>query len=533
VSGVTQFAHDLSAIAAVLEEGRVAEAAGRWDQALQLYQAAHAEWQPLGGAPACELLRRIGLVHYYRGDFEVALNLFESARRIAEEKNLTGMVAAALNCCALVRVARGELDQAADLYHSAQRLAEQAGDDRLATMIEQNLGTIANIHGDTPEALRRYNRALTRYQLLGDPLGAARALNNIGLAHVDLQDYKAAEDAFDRALRQAEELRDAETLGTVQLNRGELCVKLERFDDARACFDQAFEIFARLESKSGLGETYKAYGVLFRESGKLHLAEAHLALVADLARAVDHPLLEAEAENEYALVHLARGQTRAALRSLNRAHRLFSDLHARRALVDVESRLERLEHSHLHVVQAWGESIESKDHYTAGHCVRVADYTCLLAQALGFAGRDLVWLRMGAFLHDIGKSQLDSAVLNKPGTLDPREWEEVRRHTLTGDEIVADLGFPYDIRPMVRNHHERWDGAGYPDQLTGEQIPLIARILCIADVFDALTTVRSYRAASTAAQALELMESQAGRIFDPQLFTVFRNLMSAQPDASA
>jgi putative nucleotidyltransferase with HDIG domain len=533
VSGVRRFAHDLSAIAAVLEEGRVAEAAGRWDQALQLYQAAHAEWQSRGGAPVCELMRRIGLLHYYRGDFEVALNLFESARRIAEENNLTGMVAAALNCCALVSVARGELDQATQLYHSAQGLAQQAGDDRLATMIEQNLGTIANIHGDTREALRRYNRALTRYQLLGDPLGAARALNNLGLAHVDLQDYKAAEDAFDRALRQAEELRDAETLGTVQLNRGELCVKLERFDDARACFDQAFEIFARLESKSGLGETYKAYGVLFRASGKLHLAEAHLALVADLARAVDHPLLEAEAENEYALVHLARGKTRAALRSLNRAHRLFSDLHARRALVDVESRLERLEHSYLHVVQAWGESIESKDHYTAGHCVRVADYTCLLAQALGFAGRDLVWLRMGAFLHDIGKSQLDSAVLNKPGTLDPREWEEVRRHTLTGDEIVADLGFPYDIRPMVRNHHERWDGAGYPDQLAGEQIPLIARILCIADVFDALTTVRSYRAASTAAQALDLMEAEAGRIFDPELFTVFRNLMSAQPDATA
>jgi putative nucleotidyltransferase with HDIG domain len=530
---VTQFAHDLTAIAAVLAEARAAETAGHWDQALRLYQTALTEWQPQGGAPVCELMRRIGLVHYYRGDFDVALNLFESTRRIAETHNLTTMVAPALNCCALVRVARGELDQATDLYHSAQQLAEQIGDERLATMIELNLGTIANIHGDTPEALRRYNRALTRYQMLGDALGAARALNNVGLAQVDLKDYKAAEEAYDRALHQAEELHDAETLGTLQLNRGELYIKLDRFDDARACFDQAFEIFARLESKSGLGETYKAYGVLFRESGKLHLAEAHLALVAELAQAADHPLLEAEAENEYALVHLAQGRTRAALRSLNRAHRLFSDLHARRALTDVESRLERLERSYLHVVQVWGESIESKDHYTTGHCVRVGDYTCLLAQALGFAGRDLTWLRMGAFLHDIGKSQLDSAVLNKPGSLDPREWEEVRRHTLAGDEIVAELGFPYDIRPMVRNHHERWDGAGYPDQLAGEQIPLIARILCIADVYDALTTVRSYRSAGTPAEALELMESAAGRIFDPQLLTVFRNLMLTQPKGSA
>ncbi|HSL69868.1 MAG TPA: tetratricopeptide repeat protein [Longimicrobiales bacterium] len=517
---------ELSSVADVLAAGRRAEEAGRWDQALSLYQGALEEWQPRGGAPVCELLRKIGLVHYYRGDFDVALNLFESSARLAGEADLEALIAPATNCCAIVRQALGQLDLASDLYRQAHQIAQRTGQVRLAVMIDQNLGTIASIRGDTAEALNCYQSALARYTDLGDQLGATRVLNNIGMAYADLRQFPAAEAAFDHALKQAAPLNDVETLATIQLNRGELYIRLERFDDARACLDQAFEIFARLESKSGLGETYKAYGVLYRESGKLHLAEAHLSLVAELAQAADHPLLEAEAENEYALVHLAQGRNRDALRSLNRAHRLFADLKARRELVDIERHMDRLEHNYLQVVQVWGESIESKDHYTAGHCARVAHYTVKLAEAIGFVGRDLIWLKMGAFLHDVGKTTLDAAVLNKPSGLDPREWEEVRRHTIAGDEIVAELGFPFDIRPMVRSHHERWDGRGYPDQLAGEQIPLIARVLCIADAYDALTSTRSYRAAFAPLKALELMQAEVGGIFDPQLFATFRRLVT-------
>jgi putative nucleotidyltransferase with HDIG domain len=516
---------DIAPITDVLEAAHAAEEAGHWDDALSMYQDALDQWRDDGGAPACELLRKIGLVHYFRGDFDVALNLFESSRRIAAENGLQPQVAAATNCLGIVRQALGQIDLAEQLYTTARSLAELLGDERLAALTGQNLGTIASIRGETQVALERYQVVLDRYKTLGDAVGAARALNNIGMAYVDLNRLADAENAFDTALGFADTTPDAETLGTVQLNRAELYIKLERFDDARACCDQAFEIFARLESKSGLGETYKEYGVLFRESGKLHLAEAHLSLVAELAQAADHPLLEAEAESEYALVHLAQGRSRDALKSLNRAHRLFGDLKARRELIDINRQLDKLEMTYLQVVQVWGESIESKDHYTAGHCIRVADYTCKIAQAAGFDGRDLTWLRMGAFLHDVGKTTIDAAMLNKPGSLDPREWEEMRKHTSAGDQIVAELGFPYDIRPMVRSHHERWDGKGYPDQLAGEQIPLTARILCIADVYDALTTTRSYRLAHSSAEAVKIMEQEIG-IFDPQLFALFRELVN-------
>jgi HD-GYP domain-containing protein (c-di-GMP phosphodiesterase class II) len=113
------------------------------------------------------------------------------------------------------------------------------------------------------------------------------------------------------------------------------------------------------------------------------------------------------------------------------------------------------------------------------------------------------------------------AVLNKPGKLDADEWELIRKHTTDGDAIVLELNFPWEISPMVRSHHERIDGRGYPDGLQGNDIPLTARMLCVADVFDALTSARSYRPALSADQALRLMEKDVGTAFDRDIFERF------------
>ncbi len=182
------------------------------------------------------------------------------------------------------------------------------------------------------------------------------------------------------------------------------------------------------------------------------------------------------------------------------------------------------------MVKAWGDSIESKDRYTAGHCQRVADYACMLAESVGFAGRDLTWFRMGGFLHDVGKIEVPGEVLNKPGKLTPEEWKLMQSHTTAGDRIVAELNFAWDIRPIVRSHHEHWEGTGYPDGLKGEEIPLTARILCVADIYDALTSTRSYRPALSREEALRIMEADSGRISAPTLFEVFRTRMLADSE---
>jgi putative nucleotidyltransferase with HDIG domain len=151
----------------------------------------------------------------------------------------------------------------------------------------------------------------------------------------------------------------------------------------------------------------------------------------------------------------------------------------------------------------------------------VSDYACLIAAAVGLAEEDMTWFRMGALLHDVGKIKVPLEILNKQGPLDANEFQVMSRHPVYGGELLDGVDFPWDVRPMIRHHHERWDGGGYPDKLRGEQIPFAARILTVADVYDALTTARSYRPGFPHEKAMQIMRSERGTTFDPDLLDLF------------
>jgi HD-GYP domain-containing protein (c-di-GMP phosphodiesterase class II) len=138
-------------------------------------------------------------------------------------------------------------------------------------------------------------------------------------------------------------------------------------------------------------------------------------------------------------------------------------------------------------------------------------------------------MRIGAMLHDVGKIVVPSDILNKAAPLTPAERAIIERHASAGADLLKDVEFPWDVLPMIRHHHERWDGAGYPDGLSGEALPISARILCVADVYDALTTHRPYRAAYTPQQALEAMRADRGRVFDPDVLDLFARILESLP----
>lgn len=516
----------VTTIAACVEAARAAAGAGDFESTIAHYEAA-LQAAPRGGTAAdvADILRWIGNAHRERGATELAQEVYEASHAIALAAGLTPQLAAALNCLGIIEQFRANVERAQMLYAQAGVLADQAGDERLAAMVHQNLGTVANIRGDVDCALVHYTSALERFERLDDHRAACWALNNMGMAHVDRGDWSAAESCFDGAFDRAERLRDTALLGTVELNRAELHLQRRQHAAARECCDRAYEVFARLELRQGLGEAHKTYGMLYREMRMVGLADTHFRQAVALADEADDRLLDAECHAEWALLHLVCNRNPDALRALNRAHTLFTQLQASHEVLDLDRRLDQLEASYLRVVREWGESIESKDRYTAGHCQRVADYACMIAAALGFERRELTWLRMGGYLHDVGKTAVPAEVLNKPGALTEEEWALMRSHTTVGDEIVAPLNFPWDIRPVVRNHHERWDGTGYPDGLRGIEIPLTARILCVADVYDALTTARSYRPALSHAEAMRIMERDSGTAFDPDIFQLFRRLL--------
>ena len=156
-------------------------------------------------------------------------------------------------------------------------------------------------------------------------------------------------------------------------------------------------------------------------------------------------------------------------------------------------------------------TIEAKDPYTEGHCDRLSKYSVALGNKLGLSDELLVALRRGGSIHDIGKLAVPERILLKPGPLDVEERRVMEQHTVIGERICAPLRSFRNVLPIIRHHHERWDGSGYPDGLKGEAIPLTARILQITDVYDALTTDRPYRGALPVSEALAIMHAEASR----------------------
>jgi putative nucleotidyltransferase with HDIG domain len=181
----------------------------------------------------------------------------------------------------------------------------------------------------------------------------------------------------------------------------------------------------------------------------------------------------------------------------------------------------RVRNVYVETALALSRTVEAKDKYTSGHSQRVARHAVELGEAVGLDGERLEMLRIGALLHDIGKVAVPDAVLLKPGALDDAEYEEMKRHPMAGDRILAAIPGLRDIADIARSHHERWDGAGYPMGAVGDAIPLEARIVGIADAYDALTTKRSYKEAMPVERALKILEKDAGSHFDPELVRLF------------
>jgi putative nucleotidyltransferase with HDIG domain len=176
-------------------------------------------------------------------------------------------------------------------------------------------------------------------------------------------------------------------------------------------------------------------------------------------------------------------------------------------------------------LEGWARALELRDKETEGHTQRVSEMTLRLAQAMGMPDADLLHVRRGALLHDIGKMGIPDSILLKPGPLSAEEWQIMRRHPLYAYEMLSPIAYLRPALDIPYAHHEKWDGSGYPRGLAGEQIPLPARIFAVADVWDALLSDRPYRPAWSEEAALEFIRGQAGRHFDPRVVELFLTLV--------
>ncbi|MEP6622515.1 MAG: HD domain-containing phosphohydrolase [bacterium] len=510
---------------ALTDEARGLVRSGHRAEARVLYERALREFAEPSPVMASTLLRWIARTYELDSDYQAAADCAEAAVAAAEASGDKRALGSALSVLAAARWREGYFTVAERLFRDVLACGTSAIDPRLHVEVLTNLGSIAKTRGDYREALKCYQDAVIhgrRHSLLDN---VVVALNNLGLANVEVDRLDAAEAAFEEAAMLANTLGALSLRAQVELNGVLLQIARRDFGEAGRRCHHVMALASELGDSRTFGEIAKAYGIIARETGDAATAETELEHARDRGAAIGDKMLEGEANRELAELYRRLGRNRETLQALNRAHACYTELTNRHELADVGRLMSQLEGAYMEVVRAWCEAVEAKEGRPSGQTARVADLAVALAANAGFDEASLFWLRIGAMLYDVGKLGVPDEVLNKSGQLTSEEWALVSRHPLTGVEMLADLHFPWDIAPMVRSHHERWDGQGYPDGIAGEVIPFAGRILCIADMFDALTTARSYKRSFSRTEAMEIMRREAGKQFDPHLFAHFEEIV--------
>jgi putative nucleotidyltransferase with HDIG domain len=489
----------------LLHDARARERAACIPEAIQCYEGAIATADRTGErAVLAEALRRLAVLRHHRNESAAARELCHRSYEVACDVGSDLLAGEALNTLGGLDVKTGAIEDARRNFLQA---LERGGESReLRARVEQNLGVLANIQGDLPQAVAHYERSLDACRASNDEHGCAIAYANLGIAHTDLRQYDRADGYFQQCYAIAERAGDAHLQGMCLVNHAEVHFVRGRYERARRNAEDALAIFDQLDARSNKSEAYRVIGMVYRETGRTALAESRLRSAIELAVSAGSVLNEAEASCELALLLQAMGRNQDALTLLNAAYRLFGRLDARVDLVYVGGKVAELETAYFAVVQEWGQSIESTDSYTFGHCERVARHAMAVARALGLDETSQTTIRLGAYLHDVGKVRVPHEILNKPGPLTRAEFEVVQMHPVWGLELLAGVEFPWDLKPIIRWHHERYDGTGYPDRLRGDEIPTAAQIVGIVDVYDALTTARPYRPALVRQAALAEIE---------------------------
>jgi putative two-component system response regulator len=250
-------------------------------------------------------------------------------------------------------------------------------------------------------------------------------------------------------------------------------------------------------------------GITFFKSVRSHSDWVTIPFVFLTARGEKEDVLTGKnlGAEDYLVKPLSREELLSAVRGrLNRSRQI---------------RVAQLQQAYEASLTVLANAIDVRDAYTRGHVERVTAYSQVLAFELGWQGRQVEQLRFGAILHDIGKIIIQESTLLKPGALNEDEWEIMKKHPITGAEMIKDIPYLIPAVPVIRHHHERWDGKGYPDQLAGYAIPLSARIVAIADGFDAMTIDRPYRARLSLEDAAREIHHCSGTQFDPGVVAAF------------
>jgi HD-GYP domain-containing protein (c-di-GMP phosphodiesterase class II) len=466
----------------LLQMARQYDGKGCMEEAIGTYQvairSAEAQREPVVLA---EALRRLAVARHRRQECSEARALCERSYQVALGHGDAALTVEALNTLAGFELVEEHYELAKEMFSRA--LSFQSVHPELRGRIEQNLGTVQSIQGDHAGALAHYQRSLDAFVAASNEPGCAIAYHNLGVINAERRAWDEADRCLRLSLRIVERTGDRHLHGLVDLNHAEVLAALGRLKEARIAAESAVCIFDELRAPAEMADAYRMLGMICREAGEYALAGTRLRLAVEFASACGSALSEAEALRELAYLHGRTGRIAEALDLLVRATTGLSRLKPCMRPAEMAAGI------YPTVVANWADLVRSVDLPTFEHMQRVATQAVLVARGLGCDESGQARIRVGAYLHDVGKLRIPSALLSKPEPLTSEELAILRRHPLWSAELLAPVELPWDVTAMIRGHQERLDGSGYPFGLQGDQIPMEARVIGIVDFYDSQMSI--------------------------------------------
>jgi diguanylate cyclase (GGDEF)-like protein len=471
------------------------------------------------------LLLQVAREYFDGGQSTAALDCCEAVLGLSGDDGMSPVLAELYELRGRIRCALGALDEAHEDFLQQQQHAARANLPWLVAVAHEHLASIAIVREAWVDAIGEMERAAAIYRETSSGDDLMRVMLHLATLYVDLRRWNAAELALAELHAAAGGTGDATTVARLELVRAQMAIDRSNAARARMSAERALEHARRADHPGLVADAVAMNAVVARELGDLPRALQLLEDAERQANALGDTMLLGELACARVEALARRDDHRGTLHALNRAYRALVRLLGEPGPIDRAWRLRRLEQEFQQVTRRWAQRFEGVDHDTSGHVDRVADLTCEIARRMGVDPASLLGYRVGAYLHDLGKTAVPVAILTKRGRLTPEEWAAVKRHPVAGADLLAGTDLPWEVRPIVEGHHECWDGSGYPHGRAGEEIPLAARITCVADVYDALITRRPFKHALGSDEAIEVMRRDVGRQFDPAVFRVFEDVL--------
>ena len=484
-----------------------------------------------------------GIAYLHRGEYENALEYSLKALELYEDTNDKIGASGTLNVIGVIFAKRHDHDNALKYYFRSLAIRENISDEKGIASTTNNIGNIYRLQKDFERALEFAEKSLLTFTELNDDIGIASSCNNIGTIMEHQGDFAAAKKNFLKAHEIFDRIEYKTGFAAVSNNLGELFTIQGEFRKARFYLDMALKVAKEGETKYHEMQVYENISNLYQEKGDFREALVFYKEYSGLSRRVFSEestkninklqiRFETERKKKEAEIYKLKNielqneiSERIHIEEELRIHQDQLEELINERTIELKNSYNKLERGFQGTIELISKITELRDPYTSGHQIRVAKLASAIAREMGLSEDMIEAVHIASLVHDIGKINVPQEILSKPGILSDLEMRIIQIHPQAGYSILNEIDFPWPIAEIVLQHHEHVDGSGYPQGLKADEIVIEARIICVADVIEAMSSHRPYRAVLGLEEALSEITENEGVLYDTDVVSACKKVI--------